>query len=71
MTNTLSKPDTSKPETSKNRSVRFVKLSSFNVPLSFEAFKSGLLGAVGAVASTKIAIDPLSADVFPAESITK
>ncbi len=26
-------------------------MSSFNVPLSFEAFKSGLLGAVGAVAS--------------------
>ena len=48
-----------------------MRLSSFVVPLSLEAFKSGLLGAVGAVASTKIAIDPLSVEVLPAESTTK
>ena len=71
MTKTLSKPETSKPETSKYRSVRFVRLSSFDVPLSSEAFKSGLFGAVGAVASTNRLIVPLSVDVFPAESMTK
>ena len=49
----------------------FVRLSSSKVPLSLSASKSGLFGAVGAVASTNRLIVPLSVDVFPAESMTK
>ena len=49
----------------------FVRLSSSRVPLSFSARKSGLFGAVGAVASMNTFMPALSVDVFPAESITE
>ena len=71
VTKTLSNPDASKPETVKTRSVRFVKLSESNVPVSFAACRSGSTGVVGEVASINTFILALSVDVFPAESITK
>ena len=51
-----------------SRSASFVKLSEFNVPVSYASVRSGAVGIVGCVRSMVITIGSLSKELLPAVS---